>query len=161
MNQYNLFLILFIILFLVGLSVINNLLISLIIALLISSVSYYFYLNNVNYETFKNKRKKKKNVLTKRYKKLLASKNFPNSKYTFDSKKTYKELYKNLGKKQKKGLNKDTQDLIDTQTKLMNTLTEMGPVLSQGKNILSAFDNFFGKSKSNDIDYMKKRLQIK
>ena len=45
----------------------------------------------------------------------------------------------------------------------MSTLKEMGPVLEQGKNIIGAFDSFFGDggSNKNDLNYMKNRLGIK
>ncbi len=94
--------------------------------------------------------------------KLLKTKKFPKGKYKFDPKKSYRHAYGSLSKNQSRGLKKDTKSLIKTQEKLMNTLKEMGPVLTQGKTIIGAFDNFFGdgSSNKNDLGYMAKRLGI-
>ena len=43
-----------------------------------------------------------------------------------------------------KGLNSDTRELLETQKNLMNTLKEMGPVLTQGKDIMNTFNKYFG-----------------
>lgn len=75
-------------------------------------------------------------------------------KYKLDFNKSFYHNYKNLSSNQVNGLNKDTKSLIKTQKNLMKTLQEMGPVLSQGKSIISAFDKFFGSGddKANEVD---------
>ena len=106
----------------------------------------------------KKKRKKKKGMLSK----MLDKKKFPKGKYTFDPKKSHNLTYKGLTKKQMKGLKRDTKSLTNTQEQLMSTLKEMAPVLEQGKTIIGAFDSFFGKGASTnvDVDYMSKRLGL-
>ena len=47
-------------------------------------------------------------------------------------------------------VNKDTQNLIDTQKQLIETLNNMGPALKDGKQIMDTFKNYFGSEK--DID---------
>ncbi len=42
-------------------------------------------------------------------------------------------------------LTEDTRKLVDTQKSLMNMLTTMKPMLSDGQNLLSSFTNMFGK----------------
>ena len=65
-----------------------------------------------------------------------------------------------MNKKQKSGLQKDTLELINTQKELMNTMKEMGPVLSQGKNIMKTFDQYFGgKDKNNDLSNIMDRMK--
>ena len=48
----------------------------------------------------------------------------------------------------------------------MKTLNEIGPVLSQGKSIISAFDNFFGENNKlgadkNDLAYLSQMSKKK
>lgn len=86
------------------------------------------------------------------------------NKYYIDKEKTKKNVYKKMNKKQKSGLQKDTLELINTQKELMNTMKEMGPVLSQGKNIMKTFDQYFGskdtgKGKDNDLSYIMDRMK--
>ena len=83
-------------------------------------------------------------------------------KYYIDKDKTKQNVYKKMNKKQKAGLQKDTLELINTQKELMNTMKEMGPVLSQGKNIMKTFDQYFGskdKDKNNDLSYIMDRMK--
>jgi len=70
--------------------------------------------------------------------------------FALDTKGSFYENYKSLSKKQVKGLNKDTQNLIDTQKQLIETLNNMGPALKDGKQIMDTFKDYFGSEKSID-----------
>lgn len=82
-------------------------------------------------------------------------------KYHIDKRETKRTLYNKMNKKQKSGLKKDTEELINTQKELINTMKEMGPVLSQGKNIMKTFDQYFGEKdkKNNDLSYIMDRMK--
>ena len=159
--------ILFIILSIIGYIVFKDIIIAVLLSLFLTSIYDYFYqkkqykliekMSNKRSQRKRNKRiKKKSNKLLKKYK-------FQKGKYKFEPELSYNKTYKNLSKGQVKGLNKDTKQLVKTQERLMSTLKEMGPVLEQGKNIIGAFDSFFGDggSNKNDLNYMKNRLGIK
>ena len=64
--------------------------------------------------------------------------------YFIDTKGSFMDNYKSLSKKQLKGLNKDTKNLIETQKQLIETLNNMGPALKDGKQILDSFKDYFG-----------------
>ncbi len=171
--------IVFIALLLIGYQITGSFIISLIIAILFSSTVEAIIINKQNSKSqvtegmtgsrkdisgkrSKSKSKKKKRE-DKTIDKVLGKKIFPKGKYTFDPKASYKKVSRGLSRRQNIGLKRDTKNLIKTQEKLMSTLKEMGPVLSQGKTIIGAFDNFFGdgSSNKNDLAYMTKRLGIK
>ncbi len=57
---------------------------------------------------------------------------------------TFMKAYDSLSEDQVASMRKDTQDLIETQKKLMQTLEIMKPVMSQGKEMLDNFKNYFG-----------------
>ena len=57
---------------------------------------------------------------------------------------TFMRAYDSLSEDQVSSMRKDTQDLIETQKKLMQTLEIMKPVMSQGKEMLDNFKNYFG-----------------
>ena len=71
-----------------------------------------------------------------------------------DTKNTILDIYKGLGPKELKGLNNETKELMKTQKNLISTLKTMGPVLDQGKDIISSFNNYFGNDK--DLDQLLK-----
>jgi hypothetical protein len=64
--------------------------------------------------------------------------------FSINPKDTLTNLYKSLDKKEVSGITKDTQNLIETQKKLIETLNVMGPSLKQSKDILDTFKNYFG-----------------
>ena len=129
----------------------------LIFAITIPIITYLIYLSLIipqlepmSIETMKSGKKNKKKKKSKSKK-----------KFKLDVKKTFYENYKNLSSNQVKGLNKDTKSLIKTQKNLMKTLNDIGPVLSQGKSIINAFDNFFGSDNKlgadkNDLAFLSK-----
>ena len=53
-----------------------------------------------------------------------------------------------MSKKQVEGLKSDTKELLTVQKELMETLQNMGPALSNSKQILETFREYFKKDKS-------------
>jgi len=134
----------------------KNILASLLIGILCSLFLLRWYQPKLMEGMKSGSRKHKKRKKTKKkhsHKKVEKDKK-GKKKYKLDFNKSFYHNYKNLSSNQVSGLNKDTKSLIKTQKNLMKTLQEMGPVLSQGKSIISAFDKFFGSGddKSNEVD---------
>jgi len=67
----------------------------------------------------------------------------PASEHKVDQKNSYLELFKTLKPEEIGSLNTDTQQLIQTQRQLIETLQSMGPALKEGKTILDTFKNYF------------------
>lgn len=67
----------------------------------------------------------------------------PASEHKIDQKNSYLELFKSLKPEEVSSLNTDTQQLIQTQRQLIETLQSMGPALKEGKTILDTFKNYF------------------
>lgn len=67
----------------------------------------------------------------------------PASEHKIDQKNSYLELFKTLKPEEIGSLNTDTQQLIQTQRQLIETLQSMGPALKEGKTILDTFKNYF------------------
>jgi hypothetical protein len=67
----------------------------------------------------------------------------PISEQKVDHKNSYLELFKSLKPAEISSLNTDTQQLIQTQKQLIETLQSMGPALKEGKTILDTFKNYF------------------
>ena len=116
------------ILFIIGYIITNNFIISLSLSLIL--VYFYMFINqDLNTEFFKNiknrKNKKRKNKKRKN-KKSINNSYLNNIEQIFDNKKTFEENYKSLTPDQIKGLNNDTQELINTQKNLIKTLKQMG-----------------------------------
>lgn len=99
------------------------------------------------------KKKKKKKKKLRKLEKYLNK----DSKFKLDLNSTILDNYKSMTPEQVGGLNSDTQELIETQKKLMGTLKEMGPILEQGKSIIGAFDGFFKDpgQQANDLEFLK------
>lgn len=151
----------------VGISVTNKVIPSVLVALVVTSIYAYClrYSSQPTVETMTSgsKSSKKKRGSGKRtMKKFIRNRKFRKDTYNFDPEKTLQETYRSLTKDQTSGLNRDTKELIKTQQQLMGTLKDMGPVLEQGKTIISAFDSFFKDSgtKQQDLAYMSKRLGL-
>lgn len=87
-------------------------------------------------EGFKVKRRRKRQI----------KKNFKQP--SLDLGGTFMEAYQSLDKKQIKDLTFDTQQLLDTQKTLVQTLRNMAPALKQGKEIIDTFKNYFTFSKT-------------
>ena len=156
----------FICIFLISNIIQSNNIVSMAIALALTTIVYGYIeivksqASNIMEGMSNPKKKKKKIALGKDVNKMLKKQKFPKGKYTFDAKKSYNSTYKSMSPLQVNGLKKDTKDLLTTQTQLMSTLKEMGPVLQQGKSIIGAFDSFFGDKKKNDLEYLTKHLKM-
>lgn len=102
-------------------------------------------LNTEFFKNIKNRKNKKRKNKKRKNKKSINNSYLNNIEQIFDNKKTFEENYKSLTPDQIKGLNNDTQELINTQKNLIKTLKQMGPTLTQGKEVLDTFKNYFGK----------------
>ena len=56
---------------------------------------------------------------------------------------TFMEAYKNLSPRQIEAMTKDTRELIGTQNKLIETLSNLGPAISSGKKVMEQFKHYF------------------
>ncbi len=56
---------------------------------------------------------------------------------------TFMEAYKSLSPKQLEAMTNDTKELIGTQQKLIETLSNLGPAISGGKKIMEQFKHYF------------------
>ena len=143
----------------------KNIYVSIVSAIIVFYLTISLTKPTSNIENMTSGRKRK------RKKKRSRKKNKDKKKYKIDSQKSLFDNYQKLTPDQVNGLNNDTKSLIQTQKDLMNTLKEMGPVLSQGKSIIGAFDKFFGKNTDAklphhgadepDINYLTKLLSKK
>lgn len=64
---------------------------------------------------------------------------------------TFMETYKSLTPDQIETMTSDTQDLISTQQALMETVKSMAPVISQGKEMMDTFKDYFGPGSTSDL----------
>lgn len=64
--------------------------------------------------------------------------------YHLDVGTTFINAYKSLKPDQVAAMTKDTQELIDTQKQLMSTLNSLKPLMTDGKQIMDTFQNYFG-----------------
>ena len=55
------------------------------------------------------------------------------------------ESYKSFTPDQLEHMTTDTKELIETQKSLMETVKSLTPVVTQGKEMLDTFKDFFGK----------------
>lgn len=87
-------------------------------------------------------KKKNKNKIEKK------EENNDDENFTVNTKESYMDLVNQLNPTEVNSLNNDTRELIQTQKQLMETLSNMGPALKEGKNILDTFKNYFGDENS-------------
>ena len=162
---------------LVGILISKNIYITLIIALLLTYILDTLIDSNpenkiTTVEGMQNRNKKKNKKIDKKTKELthlmgdissllkdikinkkeISEPYSKSKKYHIDKQKTKEKVYNTMNKKQKAGLKKDTLELINTQKELISTMKEMGPVLSQGKNIMKTFDQYFGNNSQSESD---------
>jgi len=64
--------------------------------------------------------------------------------YHLDAGTTFLNAYKSLNPDQISAMTKDTQDLINTQKQLMSTLNTLKPLITDGKQMMDTFQNYFG-----------------
>ena len=72
--------------------------------------------------------------------------------------KTMLESYKSLTPDQVEHMTKDTKDLIETQKSLMETVKSLAPVVTQGKEMLDTFKDYFGSDTKNMLGQAMKSL---
>jgi hypothetical protein len=68
-----------------------------------------------------------------------------------DSFSTFMETYRSLSPDQVESMTTDTKDLISTQKALMETVQNLAPVISQGKEMMDTFKDYFGPNGTNDL----------
>jgi len=64
--------------------------------------------------------------------------------FHLDAGTTFVNAYKQLKPDQISAMTKDTQELINTQKQLMSTLNTLKPLMTDGKQIMDTFQNYFG-----------------
>lgn len=75
-----------------------------------------------------------------------------------DSFSTFMETYRSLAPDQVESMTTDTKDLISTQKALMETVQNLAPVITQGKEMMDTFKDYFGPNGTSD---MMKAFQTK
>ena len=71
--------------------------------------------------------------------------------HAVDTFSTFMETYKSLTPDQIENMTTDTKDLIQTQKALMKTVQNLAPVISQGKEMMDTFKDYFGPSGTSDL----------
>lgn len=64
---------------------------------------------------------------------------------------TFMETYKSLTPGQIETMTTDTKDLIETQKTLMETVKSLAPVITQGKEMMDTFKDYFGPNSHQDL----------
>ena len=68
-----------------------------------------------------------------------------------DSFSTFMETYRSLSPDQVESMTTDTKDLISTQKALMETVQNLAPVITQGKEMMDTFKDYFGPNGTSDM----------
>jgi len=76
--------------------------------------------------------------------------------YHLDAGTTFINAYKSLNPDQVSAMTKDTQDLINTQKQLMSTLNTLKPLITDGKQMMDTFQNYFGTAAGGGIGDLSK-----
>jgi hypothetical protein len=132
---------------------------------------------SVETEGFANQKDKKKNKNKKRRpppnnrdskqmfelgKKYNIPSEDDDDEYHLDAGTTFVNAYKALNPEQISAMTKDTQELIDTQKQLMNTLNSLKPIMTDGKQIMDTFQNYFGGNTDiNDLNKLAEKFSPK
>ena len=77
-------------------------------------------------------------------KKYKMPKETDDEEYHLDAGTTFLNAYKSLKPDQINAMTKDTQELINTQKQLMSTLNTLKPLITDGKQMMDTFQNYFG-----------------
>jgi len=77
-------------------------------------------------------------------KKYKMPKETDDPEFHLDAGTTFVNAYKQLQPDQISAMTKDTQELINTQKQLMSTLNTLKPLMTDGKQIMDTFQNYFG-----------------
>lgn len=147
----------------VGYSVTKNMVTSVSVGLILGAIftSLTSVSKNVNVETFKSGKSKKKRKHSKKRKEdidnLVDTEPDDNEHFEIDGKTSFVENMKSLGKKETSQLKKDTKELLSVQKQLIETLKDMGPTLENGREIMATFQNYFG---SDNMKNMNTKLKF-
>jgi hypothetical protein len=76
--------------------------------------------------------------------------------YHLDAGTTFLNAYKSLNPDQISAMTKDTQDLINTQKQLMTTLNTLKPLITDGKQMMDTFQNYFGAASGGGLGDLAK-----
>lgn len=79
--------------------------------------------------------------------------------YHLDAGTTFLNAYKSLKPDQLSAMSKDTMDLINTQKQLMTTLNTLKPLISDGKQMMDTFQNYFGGNSSGGLGDLSKMAE--
>jgi hypothetical protein len=82
--------------------------------------------------------------LGKKYKMPVAE--GEDADYHLDAGTTFMNAYKSLKPEQIAAMTKDTQELMQTQKQLMNTLQTLKPLITDGKQMMEMFQSYFGSA---------------
>lgn len=74
----------------------------------------------------------------------IASAEKSDEKFHIDAGGSFLAAYKKLQPEQIASMTKDTRELIETQKQLMSTLATLKPLISDGKEMLKTFSDYFG-----------------
>ena len=79
--------------------------------------------------------------------------------YHLDAGTTFMNAYKSLNPDQISAMTKDTQDLINTQKQLMSTLNTLKPLITDGKQMMDTFQNYFGANGAEGMGNLSKMAE--
>ncbi len=82
--------------------------------------------------------------LTKTLQSITQSEANHGEEFHIDAGGSFLEAYKKLAPDQIASMTKDTRELIETQKQLMGTLSTLKPLISDGREMLKTFGDFFG-----------------
>lgn len=89
-------------------------------------------------------------------KKYTMPKETDDPEFHLDAGTTFLNAYKSLKPDQISAMTKDTQDLINTQKQLMSTLNTLKPLITDGKQMMDTFQNYFGAAAGGEIGDLAK-----
>jgi hypothetical protein len=92
-------------------------------------------------------------------KKYELPKETDDPEYHLDAGTTFLNAYKSLKPDQLSAMSKDTLDLINTQKQLMSTLNTLKPLISDGKQMMDTFQNYFGGGSGGNMGDLAKMAE--
>ena len=92
-------------------------------------------------------------------KKYTMPKETDDPEFHLDAGTTFLNAYKSLNPDQISAMTKDTQDLINTQKQLMSTLNTLKPLITDGKQMMDTFQNYFGAAAGGEVGDLAKMAE--
>jgi hypothetical protein len=92
-------------------------------------------------------------------KKYTMPKETDDPEFHLDAGTTFLNAYKSLNPDQVSAMTKDTQDLINTQKQLMSTLNTLKPLITDGKQMMDTFQNYFGAAAGGEVGDLAKMAE--